>query len=574
MHILLIAGDRVHQDRSCPVEQFFTSEWFQWAIRYAELLDPDRLYFISAKHGLVAPGTILEPFTESFTGMKTPARREWSDQVASTLKQEIGGDYQQHQFTLLCRTRQAAALLQPLGIQPKDFHSDSFSPVTGDMLKQRVRAIEQGMPVPKMNAASYRALSGIVVSTGAKTPDEIPPAALHEATKQLHHYTSWQKYIGNGWKAVALPDSLDGEARDLLGWILKSGDRAILLRPNTEYHELRKELDRYAAYYKYAAIDKDEEGGYAHVEYIFVSKYRYADYHASGYSDGWECTGFETTDELIRHIRDIKWAYESAGHRQRRELTEDDWVRRIQSKPSRLKDCPVKMRSTAIIKEAWRTGWIEYIKNHPFTWNAIPAELQHDSVVLATRRSALIASIQHSPELWEQCPPELQNDPEIDNSRRAGWRALVEREPSQWDKCPPGLQQIPELLAARKSGWLHYSASRDSIAGIPEDLLADQEMRERLRKQWQRDQNLSATEWLKCPEFVFANDPSIRNRISAAITRALRRNPSFWLQLPPHWRQRADLQKEAAECWAQSLDHRGKEPPDDIRLQVKALINC
>jgi hypothetical protein len=153
------------------------------------------------------------------------------------------------------------------------------------------------------------------------------------------------------------------------------------------------------------------------------------------------------------------------------------------------------------------------------------------------------------------------------------WQEIIQQNPIEWNICPSSLKHTPEILLARTAGWMLYAENHRSIAAVPEDILAVPETRTKIIKIWQRQKDLSATEWLKCPEFVVADNPGIRNRISAAITRSLRRGPSFWLKLPSYWRQKTDLQQEAAECWAQSPDLHDKDPPEDIRERVKALIN-
>lgn len=50
----------------------------------------DRWYVLSARHGLVHPDTVLEPYGERLSAMAWAARRRWSDAVVNALVAELG----------------------------------------------------------------------------------------------------------------------------------------------------------------------------------------------------------------------------------------------------------------------------------------------------------------------------------------------------------------------------------------------------------------------------------------------------------------------------------------------------
>lgn len=153
------------------------------------------------------------------------------------------------------------------------------------------------------------------------------------------------------------------------------------------------------------------------------------------------------------------------------------------------------------------------------------------------------------------------------------WRDAILKNPDAWFECPASMRNEPDILAARKEGLLANAENYLSVAGLPDEMLNDPKIRERLAKHWLRQKDLQLTVWFRCPDFVLDAHPLVQSRIETTIIRALRQNPAQWLTLPVRWRRNDGLQREAAECWVHSRDHRDQAPPDDIRERVQALLN-
>jgi cytoplasmic iron level regulating protein YaaA (DUF328/UPF0246 family) len=75
---------KTKQDTAAPAAELYTSDWFRKARRYVEE-QADRWFILSAKHGLVQPDEVLEPYEKSMHDMTASERREWASQVVSDL---------------------------------------------------------------------------------------------------------------------------------------------------------------------------------------------------------------------------------------------------------------------------------------------------------------------------------------------------------------------------------------------------------------------------------------------------------------------------------------------------------
>jgi len=65
-------------------ELYRASAWFRLARSYVEVQGLP-WYILSDMHGLVAPGTVLDPYELSMRGMSLSQRRLWSDRVVTAL---------------------------------------------------------------------------------------------------------------------------------------------------------------------------------------------------------------------------------------------------------------------------------------------------------------------------------------------------------------------------------------------------------------------------------------------------------------------------------------------------------
>ena len=67
-----------------PARDLCISDWFRKASAYAMRV-ADEWYILSAKYGLVAPDTVIEPYDEPLNRMSAAARRAWARRVSKDL---------------------------------------------------------------------------------------------------------------------------------------------------------------------------------------------------------------------------------------------------------------------------------------------------------------------------------------------------------------------------------------------------------------------------------------------------------------------------------------------------------
>ena len=72
-----------------PARDLYTSTLFVGRRRFVEA-SCDRWFILSAKHGVVDPDAILEPYDETLKTASRAARRAWSQRVLSALDAELG----------------------------------------------------------------------------------------------------------------------------------------------------------------------------------------------------------------------------------------------------------------------------------------------------------------------------------------------------------------------------------------------------------------------------------------------------------------------------------------------------
>lgn len=85
LRVALIACGVAKLDHAAPAAELYQSPLFRYAVGYAEATC-DSWLILSAKHGLVAPETALEPYEQSLVGMALSARRAWARRVFDQLQ--------------------------------------------------------------------------------------------------------------------------------------------------------------------------------------------------------------------------------------------------------------------------------------------------------------------------------------------------------------------------------------------------------------------------------------------------------------------------------------------------------
>jgi hypothetical protein len=77
------------QSRAAPAADLYTSALFKGRRRWVAQTC-DRWFILSAKHGLVLPSEVLEPYDETLNDVGRAGRREWSQGVLASLRRVLG----------------------------------------------------------------------------------------------------------------------------------------------------------------------------------------------------------------------------------------------------------------------------------------------------------------------------------------------------------------------------------------------------------------------------------------------------------------------------------------------------
>jgi hypothetical protein len=86
--VYLVACVAAKLDHAAEARDLYISPWFRKARAYVEHTRSPWL-ILSAKHGLVAPGAIIEPYDATLSAMSAPARRLWGACVLDELARVV-----------------------------------------------------------------------------------------------------------------------------------------------------------------------------------------------------------------------------------------------------------------------------------------------------------------------------------------------------------------------------------------------------------------------------------------------------------------------------------------------------
>jgi hypothetical protein len=85
--IVLIACSKHKADHSCKASELYSSPLFKLSLAYAHKLQPEQIFILSAKHGLVGLKDTLSPYDKTLHGLPRSAQLKWSNQVFTQLSQ-------------------------------------------------------------------------------------------------------------------------------------------------------------------------------------------------------------------------------------------------------------------------------------------------------------------------------------------------------------------------------------------------------------------------------------------------------------------------------------------------------
>ncbi|WP_391559271.1 DUF6884 domain-containing protein [Robertmurraya sp.] len=86
--VLISCVSKKHHHRS-KAKDLYTSPLFTMNLQYARSLIPDRIFILSAKHGLVCLDDEIDPYDETLNTKTSKEIKYWATQVLDSLKGEI-----------------------------------------------------------------------------------------------------------------------------------------------------------------------------------------------------------------------------------------------------------------------------------------------------------------------------------------------------------------------------------------------------------------------------------------------------------------------------------------------------
>lgn len=86
--IVLISCVKSKLDVPARAADLYTSTLFRLNLAYAQKLQPDAIYILSAKHGLLDPDQVIEPYEMTLNNMGEYDKRVWALQVLAALRRK------------------------------------------------------------------------------------------------------------------------------------------------------------------------------------------------------------------------------------------------------------------------------------------------------------------------------------------------------------------------------------------------------------------------------------------------------------------------------------------------------
>ncbi|MBB6193112.1 hypothetical protein FHS51_003368 [Sphingobium wenxiniae] len=87
VHLVACVAEK--RPRATRARDLYQSDWFRKARAYVDT-QGGRWFILSALHGALSPGRIIEPYNVSLATMTAADRRAWGERVAAQLAEQIG----------------------------------------------------------------------------------------------------------------------------------------------------------------------------------------------------------------------------------------------------------------------------------------------------------------------------------------------------------------------------------------------------------------------------------------------------------------------------------------------------
>lgn len=87
--IIFLSCTKKKRNYKCEAQEMYQeSQWFRGGWRYAHSLNPDKIYILSAKYGLLEEDDIIEPYEKTLVSARDNEIRKWSAMVAKQISKK------------------------------------------------------------------------------------------------------------------------------------------------------------------------------------------------------------------------------------------------------------------------------------------------------------------------------------------------------------------------------------------------------------------------------------------------------------------------------------------------------
>lgn len=90
--VVLISCVSKKLPRCAPAKNLYVSSLFRFCLRYATALNPDAIFILSAKYGLVGLDQVLEPYNDTLNTKRDADIRQWAQGVLGQLQSKVDLD--------------------------------------------------------------------------------------------------------------------------------------------------------------------------------------------------------------------------------------------------------------------------------------------------------------------------------------------------------------------------------------------------------------------------------------------------------------------------------------------------
>lgn len=117
--ICLIACASQKQPVAVPAQDLYQSDLFTKSVQWMHRQNFDSWFILSAKHGIVKPDQILEPYNLTLNSLKANVRRQWAETVLADLMKVIP---ESASISFLAGSKYREYLVEPLQERGYEVH--------------------------------------------------------------------------------------------------------------------------------------------------------------------------------------------------------------------------------------------------------------------------------------------------------------------------------------------------------------------------------------------------------------------------------------------------------------------